>query len=263
MFSVDISGRRFGRLVAIRRVEFRRRNGRSIGAVWLCRCDCGTEKAILLHSLRTGRTISCGNHIAERNRARKTHGATAGRKPTPEYQAWLSMKDRCLNPADAGFRNYGMRGIQICQKWKESFQSFLRDMGPRPSADHTLERSNNSKGYSPKNCIWATRSQQARNRRNNFNLRHAGKTMCLADWAHEIGIDRRTLWYRLRRYGWSTERALTTPAKQMRWGHQIAFGNRIMTIAQWAEQCGISYTAMSERLERWPLKRALTTAKMT
>lgn len=129
---------------------------------------------------------------------------------TPEYYAWSAMKQRCQNPKHPCFPLYGARGIKVCSEWS-SFDAFFNDMGPRP-AGGTLERIDNSKGYSPENCAWRTQSQQMRNTRRNVFVSIRGKTKCLKDWCLEFGMIYGTILGRLRR-GWNTHAALTTPVK--------------------------------------------------
>lgn len=119
------------------------------------------------------------------------------------------MIARCENPNDPGYKNYGGRGILVCRDW-HSFECFLRDMGPRPSLAHSLNRKDNDGPYSPDNCIWSTRREQGRNKRNNRLLSYRGRQLCLSEWAEELGIPLTTLWRRLRR-GWSVKKTLSTP----------------------------------------------------
>ena len=149
--SIDITNQRFGRLVALRLVG---RNPVSVG-IWLCQCDCGNIKKVLLSNLRAKHgTISCGC-------ARRFHG----KHKTPEYVAWVSMLQRCNNPQSPSFHHYGGRGITVCERWLK-FENFLADIGPRPSPELSLQRINNDLGYFSENCKWATRKEQASNMRN-------------------------------------------------------------------------------------------------
>ncbi len=132
-----------------------------------------------------------------------------GRYGTPEYRSWYHMIDRCCNPKDKSYKNYGERGISVSEEWRNSFAVFYRDMGARPTAHHTLERKDNSIGYEASNCIWATRTEQNNNTRANRLLTYAGKTQNTTQWALELGINPGTLRSRLHR-GWGVERSLTS-----------------------------------------------------
>jgi hypothetical protein len=163
----DISGQKFNRLTAIR--YHGSRNGR---ARWECLCDCGSKLVVDGKSLRNGNTKSCGCYkleiITARGRANLRHGDSANGKISLEYISWRAMKARCYVKGNKDFYLYGGRGISVCQRWtekKRGFQNFLEDMGRRPSSVHTLDRKNSNGNYTPMNCRWATRKEQALTRR--------------------------------------------------------------------------------------------------
>jgi len=195
MKQIDLTGRKFGRLVVIARAE----NTKSGEPRWLCRCDCGREKAVQAGNLRSGHTTSCGCW---------KHGLTK----TPAYSSWTAMISRCTSETNPNYRSYGGRGVKVCERWRHSFLAFLEDMGERPSVGHSIDRYPDGKGnYEPGNCRWATRSQQRVNQDNSRRgklIEFRGKRMSVKRWANEIGIARQTLVYRLRT-GWPVEVALT------------------------------------------------------
>lgn len=204
----DISGLRFGRWTAIERAPSDpKHNSR-----WLCRCDCGAERVVMLQSLRAGLSLSCGCHQRERVRATSTrHGHTAAGRNSPEYTSWQSMRSRCCDPKNDRFKDYGGRGIRVCDRWQK-FEAFLADMGPRPRGT-SLERLENDGHYEPVNCVWATRIEQARNTRRCRVLAFRGESLPVAAWAERLGIHQATIGARLKR-GWSVDGALSTPARE-------------------------------------------------
>lgn len=206
--ALNCPGQRFGRLLIIRRAD--PPNGSSDPQAWrLCRCDCGNEKTIRGQSLRLGVSTSCGCFRREHlSVIRSTHGGSKW----PEHYIWLAMKARCQNPNNQAYERYGRRGIKVCKQWTTSFSSFIEDMGRRPTAKHTIERIDNSKGYSPKNCRWATRAEQAKNRRSNRLVTIAGETRLFSEWCLHFGLNRSTAQSRLT-YGWTEVDALTVPVR--------------------------------------------------
>lgn len=202
----DIKGQRFGRLTAIEMVGV----DKSRCAMWLCKCDCGTEKIVRGKNLRSGETKSCGctrkTETAEKLREKSTkHGMTN----TRIYAIWCGMKSRCYNSHRKKYKDYGQKGIIVCDKWLESFEEF-RDwaMAHGYRDDLTIDRKDPKGPYSPENCRWITQKEQQNNRTNNKMITFNGKTQTLSQWAEEIGMKAQTLQKRFE-YGWSTERALT------------------------------------------------------
>lgn len=131
---------------------------------------------------------------------------------SPEYRAWQTMRLRCSNPKNAAWPNYGGRGITVCEAWLDDPTRFYRDMGPKPSPKHELDRIDNDGPYSPENCRWVLRKVNDRNRRSNRRLTHDGQTRTLAEWSECTGIATSVISHRLRA-GWSISLALTTPPR--------------------------------------------------
>ena len=129
----------------------------------------------------------------------------------PSYTVWVGMKDRCNNPNSVSFKNYGAKGVKVCQQWAESFETFLMQAGERPSKLHQLDRIDPKKGYEPGNVRWVTSKDQQRNRSNNNLVEFNGEVRPVAEWAEILGISRNTLASRLWR-GWSVERAMKKAA---------------------------------------------------
>ena len=173
------------------------------------RCECGNRVTVLLASLRKGQTTSCGCRRREVSIESGKNSRTHGYSGTPTFKSWDNMRQRCNNPQDDHYLNYGGRGIVVCQRWQGSFENFLTDMGQRP-VGCSIDRVDNDGNYEKENCRWATPKQQGRNRRNNVLLTYMGVTCCIGEWAHRTGITGGAIHQRIRR-GWSVEDTLTTP----------------------------------------------------
>jgi hypothetical protein len=204
LYNVSLVGRRFGRLI-VKEPAGKVKNE----AFWLCMCDCGNKKIVRGGHLKSGDTSSCGCLKRENIRKSKfVHGAAIVGKVTREYGAWQNMKKRCLNPKSSDYKNYGGRGIKVCDRWVHNFKDFFSDMGKCPPG-LTLERIDNNGNYEPSNCRWATRKEQGINTRNNRRIELNGQIKTVSEWAEITDIPDSTLRTRLRD-GWTPEVTVTT-----------------------------------------------------
>lgn len=148
------------------------------------------------------------------------HGHTVGSMHTRVYSCWHGIIQRCTNPKASGYRRYGGRGIQVCDRWRESFDNFLADMGDPPTPAHSIDRYPDKDGhYEPGNCRWATPKEQGNNTNANRLLTYDGRTQTLSQWADELGVKQNTLNYRLRR-GWTLERAFLQKTQTHTYAHR-------------------------------------------
>lgn len=216
--AADITNQRFSRLVAIK--PLLERNVRN-QIQWLCKCDCGKFTTTDVNHLRSGTTKSCGclsrDLIAKRNKENATHGMSK----TLIYNNWNGMIQRCHNPNDMHYKDYGARGIVVCDRWKNSFEDFFSDMGEKPSKYHTLERKDVNGNYEPNNCIWATPKTQANNRRNNVKYFYKGEQLGARELAEKYNLNPNFLIYRLKN-NWPIDLAIETPSRKENWhGHNF------------------------------------------
>jgi hypothetical protein len=203
---IDITGLRCHALTVIGPSD--RTHGKA--RLWRCVCDCGNETFQTSAYLRAGWRKSCGCMTRELiSRSRTRHGDT----DTPTWRSWSSMMDRCYLETHKSFKDYGGRGISVCERW-HAYENFRADMGERPEST-TLGRINNDGGYWPENCEWQSITEQSRNRRSTRLIEFCGEKLCLVEWAERVGLTADTLWKRIKA-GWGIERSLTTPAKRQR-----------------------------------------------
>lgn len=195
-----LEGKRFGKLIAIE-IDMQKKIEKPRFNFWICRCDCGNMTSVNTRDLNSGHTKSCG---CLKNRC--THGLT-GQLP---YRIWRHILARSFNPKAQHYDRYGGRGIKVCDRWLR-FENFIEDMG-MPFNGATIERIDNDKGYSPENCRWATRKEQAHNTTRNVWLEYQGERKILTDWSRDLGINKFTIMHRLKR-GWSVNAALSVPVK--------------------------------------------------
>lgn len=193
-------GQRYSRLVVLAHAG-RSRAGKLL---WQCLCDCGSTCVAPTGALRSGNTKSCGCLSRERAAQRAYERSTThGLSGHPLYHTWSHMISRCTDPSNADFGNYGGRGISVCERWlvgqggMSGLECFIADVGDRPKGT-SLDRVNNNGNYEPKNCRWASRSVQSRNKRTNIVVRVEGKKLCLKDACEAVGANYSTVQYRIR-----------------------------------------------------------------
>lgn len=211
---LELTGKKFGRLTILKRFWVKDKQS----MYCQCECDCGKIIKIRSNDVVYGKTKSCGcfrsEYVTKKN---FKHGHTYLKNgktfQSGIYQVWAGMIQRCTNKKSHAYKYYGARGITVCKRWTK-FKCFLEDMGERPDG-MTIERKNNNGDYEPGNCCWATDAEQNRNQRKNIIIEFDGKNMCLSELSRTVGINMYTLWDRVRRKGWTIERAITTPVRKM------------------------------------------------
>lgn len=200
----DLSGQVFGRWTVGLPEKVVQGNRRRTG--WMCQCACGTKRWIDTKTLKKGMSQSCGC-------AKVTHGLTTIAGKHPVYIAWVGIWTRCTNPAIDQWKDYGGRGIQVCERWKD-VQAFITDMMPTWKPGLSIDRKDNSGNYCPENCRWVTRAEQNRNRRNTLRVQTSEGEMCVCDAAHKYGVVTYTAaLYRIK-HGWDPWLAIITPPNQ-------------------------------------------------
>jgi len=184
--ALDIGGHRFGRLFVISRAEVT--GARNV--MWHCKCDCGNMTVAAAANI--GRTtFSCGclaketaADLLRKARYSRSHGMSK----SAEHRIWNGIQQRCHNPNAPKYFRYGARGIKVCKRWRDSFENFYADMGPRPSSCRSIERKDNNGNYEPNNCVWATIAEQSRNTRTNHFITIDGVSLCVVDWCKALNI---------------------------------------------------------------------------
>lgn len=196
----DLTGKKFNYLTAIKFVEY---DEKSHNCKWLFKCDCGNEKILGVGGVKSGNTKSCGCYNSQKASERAT---IHGKNHTKEHRTWCNMRRRCRDAEN--YPDYAGRGITVCDRWAESFQNFLDDMGLAPTPKHTIDRINNNGNYEPSNCRWATRKQQNRNYSRNINIIINKETHCLKQWCEIYNKPYDLVYQRITKLGWNPVQAL-------------------------------------------------------
>lgn len=197
-------GQKFGRLTTVEKTHRWREEH------WVCSCECGGNSLSAASALRNGRSRSCGCLKNEMARSRRLKH---GRRGTSLYNRWASMIQRCENPNDRWYESYGGRGVTVCERWKNSFEDFLVDVGEPPTPKHQLDRIDNDKGYEPGNVRWATPRQQSVNKRTTVYAELDGVKRPLIEWCEILNLNYRVVKQRFGRLRWSAEKSLLTPTR--------------------------------------------------
>ena len=195
---------KFGRLTVVGEANYKLYG---VQTVWTCRCDCGLFRDVTISHLTTGHTKSCGC-IGK--------GTTHGMSKSLEYFSWASMKDRCYNPNNIMFSHYGGRGIEVCDRWINSFENFYKDMGLKPDK-YSLERIDVNGNYEPENCIWIPYNHQQKNTSRSWWLEYGEDKKILSDWARELNLPKNTLKHYLKK-GYSLAEIIDSIYYKITWG---------------------------------------------
>lgn len=198
---IDLTGQRFAKLTVIKRAE----NYKHGIVAWECLCDCGNTTVVRSGNLKSGAVKSCGclNKIS--------YTATHKESKTPLYRKWKSMLYRCENKKHIAYKDYGARGITVCEEWHDflSFKKWVEET--KPCGEFSIDRIDNDKGYSPDNCRWASQKEQANNRRSNVMIAYQNEVHNLMEWSKILGFDYKSVHNRMHKLGWSFEKAINTP----------------------------------------------------
>lgn len=259
-----LTGKTFGRLHV---AWYAGRDPKFAEPLWLCMCQCGRTTTVSGRKIVSGNTKSCGCLRDE------LKWDVPVRLRSVRYSVWQKIKDRCLNPKDISYPNYGGRGITICQRWRESYDEFCNDMEPRPSMKYSIDRVDNDDGYHcgkcdeckqngwPANCRWATRLEQNRNTRKVRWLHIGEECKRFVEWLEHYGVERQTFKERIKR-GWTMMEAIGAAAPPMDTkGHRSEFvciNGRTLRISQWRRRFNVTKNAFNGRIAKgFTLKQAL------
>lgn len=198
---IDLTGQKFAKLTVIKRAE----NAKNGNVRWECVCECGNKTIVTGGNLKSGTVKSCG--CLKKIPSNIKHKESK----TPLYRKWKSMLYRCENPKHQAYKDYGARGITVCEEWHD-FLAFKRWVEKtKPNGNLSIDRIDNDKGYCPNNCRWVSEKEQANNRRSNVMIAYQGEIHNLLEWSDILGFNYKSVHNRMHKLGWTFERAISTP----------------------------------------------------
>lgn len=253
---INLLHHRFGKLLVIADAGVEWSAGHPRGraeALWRCRCDCGNEITALSSRLRRGRLRSCGC-------LKEIHGHNRPGKRTRTYRSWVNMLTRCNNKNSRSYKDYGERGITVCDRW-HTFENFLADMGVCPKGK-SIERRDNNGNYEPSNCYWASTVEQANNKRRTVYITYQGERLPISRLAARFNIPANVFYERIIKYGWSIDDALTKPIIHRTANLTFEYRGQLYKLSELAKMAKVSKSTLYQRLrnsDNWTVEAAVET----
>lgn len=258
---LNLIGKKFGRWIVIN-FAYKRKGY----PYWQCKCECGTTRAILLYGLLNGRSKSCG--CLKRDKLRKKH-FIHGFVGTKFYRIWNGIKRRTLDNNSIVYKNYGGRGIKVCDRWlkfknfrDDMYESYLVHVQKFGEKDTSIDRIDNNGDYCKENCRWATWKEQSINKRNNHLIVYKNKTLTLSQWSKIYNMKFNTLLNRINR-GWPIQQVFTSPptGSIQTSNHLVTYNNLTLPLKQWSRKLNIGYKSLFYRISvsKWSIEKAFTT----
>lgn len=212
MRKLELKGKKYGRLTVIKECETKIRKKYDKNIYWICKCTCGKETIVPATKLVSGHTKSCGCYQREKAAlCNSTHKETKTRL----YIIWQGIKRRCTNLNSNNYKNYGLKGISICEEWKENYLAFKHWAKKNGYSDSlTIDRIDSKGNYEPRNCRWVSQKVQQNNRSNNRYIIYNGQCHTLSEWSDITGISKSVIDSRLNKLHWSEEKTLSTPLRR-------------------------------------------------
>ena len=248
----DLTGQRFFRLL-VKSYSHRNKHNKT---VWNCICDCGVKKQVAYNDLKTGDIKSCGCYQKERL---KTHGLTK----TPLHKIHAGILTRCYNPNSKLHKNYGGRGITMCDEWLNNLKSFVDwAMANGYRKGLSIDRINNDNGYNPENCRWSTFIEQNNNRRSSHLFTLNGECKTITQWSRIYKINKDRIFSRIN-MGWDIEKAITTPIDPLV-KYTATIDGVKLPVAQWCKKLKVNYDMVKYRIKNgWSPEKAIITPSMS